>query len=35
MNDPKQVPYNPALDSTVGVTTNDLIWNFFASHPKQ
>jgi uncharacterized protein (TIGR03437 family) len=35
MNDPKQVPYNPALDSTVGVTTNDLIWNFFATHPKQ
>src|ERR1035437_5475255 len=35
MDDPKQVPYNPALDSTVGVTTNDLIWNFFAAHPKQ
>jgi uncharacterized protein (TIGR03437 family) len=35
MNDPKQVPYNPALGSTVGVTTNDLIWNFFAAHPKQ
>src|ERR1035437_3812958 len=35
MDDPKQAPYNPALDSTVGVTTNDLIWNFFAAHPKQ
>ena len=35
MDDPNQVPYNPSLDSTVGVTTNDLIWNFFATHPKQ
>jgi uncharacterized protein (TIGR03437 family) len=35
MNDPSQVPYNPDLDSTSGVTTNDLIWNFFAAHPKQ
>lgn len=35
MDDPSQVPYNPNLDSTVGVTTNDLIWNFFAAHPKQ
>jgi hypothetical protein len=34
MNDPAQIPYNPAFDSTVGVTTDDLIWNFFAAHPK-
>lgn len=35
MDDPSQVPYNRDLNSTVGVTTNDLIWNFFAAHPKQ
>jgi len=35
MNDPSQIPYNPDLNSTTGVTTNDLIWNFFAAHPKQ
>ena len=34
MNDPSQIPYNPDLNSTTGVTTNDLIWNFFAAHPK-
>jgi uncharacterized protein (TIGR03437 family) len=34
MDDPTQVPYSPDLNSTVGVTTNDLIWNFFAAHPK-
>jgi hypothetical protein len=27
-------PYNPHLNATTGVTTNDVIWNFFASHPK-
>jgi len=35
MDDPNQVPYNPDLNGTVGVTTDDLIWNFFAAHPKQ
>ena len=35
MDDSNQVPYNPDLNSTTGVTTNDLIWNFFAAHPKQ
>jgi uncharacterized protein (TIGR03437 family) len=34
MDDPNQVPYNPDLNGTLGVTTNDLIWNFFAAHPK-
>lgn len=35
MSDPGQVPYNPDFDITTGVTTDDLIWNFFAGHPKQ
>ena len=34
MDDPNQVPYNPGLNSTVGVTTDDLIWSFFAAYPK-
>jgi poly(3-hydroxybutyrate) depolymerase len=34
MDDPTRIPYNPKFNSTVGVTTNDLIWNFFAAHPK-
>ena len=34
MNVPGQAPYNPALNATTGVTTNDILWNFFASHPK-
>jgi len=27
-------PYNPDLDATTGVTTNDVILKFFAAHPK-
>lgn len=27
-------PYNPNLNSATGVTTNDILWNFFASHAK-
>jgi len=35
MNVPGQVPYNPDLDAHTGVTTNDILWKFFARHPKQ
>jgi polyhydroxybutyrate depolymerase len=35
MNIPGTSPYNPALDATTGVTTNDILWNFFSAHPKQ
>lgn len=28
-------PYNPVLDSSSGTTTNDVIWKFFAAHPKR
>lgn len=34
MNVPGQAPYNPTLNPTTGVTTNDIIWNFFQAHPK-
>jgi poly(3-hydroxybutyrate) depolymerase len=27
-------PYNPDFNSTTGVTTDDILWNFFSSHPK-
>jgi polyhydroxybutyrate depolymerase len=27
-------PYNANLNSSTGVTTNDLLWNFFAAHAK-
>ena len=29
-----QVPYNPNLNSSTGVTTNDVLWKFFSAHPK-
>lgn len=35
MNVAGQAPFNPALNSTTGVTTDDILWNFFSSHPKQ
>ncbi len=35
MNNPTQAPYNPAFDSNTGITTTDILWGFFASHPKQ
>jgi len=35
MNIPGQTPFNPALNGTTGVTTDDILWTFFASHPKQ
>jgi polyhydroxybutyrate depolymerase len=34
MNVAGQVPYNPFFDSSTGATTNDILWNFFAAHPK-
>jgi polyhydroxybutyrate depolymerase len=34
MNVPGQVPFNPRFDATTGVTTNDIIWNFFQAHSK-
>ena len=32
MNVAGMVPFNPALDASTGVTTDDIIWNFFAAH---
>jgi poly(3-hydroxybutyrate) depolymerase len=34
MNVAGQIPYNPDFDSTTGITTNDILWSFFAAHPK-
>lgn len=34
MNVPGQIPFNPALTPATGLTTNDILWNFFAAHPK-
>jgi len=34
MNVAGQAPYNPFFDGTTGVTTTDIVWNFFAAHPK-
>jgi polyhydroxybutyrate depolymerase len=35
LNVPGQVPFNPDFDAATGVTTNDVVWNFFAAHPKR
>jgi polyhydroxybutyrate depolymerase len=35
MNVPGSSPFNPSFDATSGVTTDDIVWNFFATHPKQ
>jgi polyhydroxybutyrate depolymerase len=35
LNVPGQVPFNPDLGASTGVTTNDVIWNFFDAHPKR
>jgi hypothetical protein len=29
-----QIPFNPDFNSTTGVTTTEILWNFFAAHPK-
>jgi len=34
MNVAGQSPFNPAFTAATGVTTDDIIWNFFAAHPK-
>jgi polyhydroxybutyrate depolymerase len=34
MNVSSQVPFNPDFDSNTGVVTTNIIWNFFAAHPK-
>lgn len=34
MNVSGDVPYNPDFDSSTGIVTTNIIWNFFASHPK-
>jgi poly(3-hydroxybutyrate) depolymerase len=33
-NDPARTPYNSSLTPGTGITTNDILWNFFSSHPK-
>ena len=35
MNVPGSSPFNPAFDARSGITTDDVVWNFFAAHPKQ
>jgi polyhydroxybutyrate depolymerase len=35
MNVAGQTPYNPDFDSNTGITTRDIFWNFFSTHPKQ
>lgn len=34
MNVAGQVPYNPDFSATTGVTTDEILWKFFAAHPK-
>jgi polyhydroxybutyrate depolymerase len=34
MDIPGQVPYNPKLSNGTGTSTDDVLWNFFAGHPK-
>ncbi|HEV3214071.1 MAG TPA: PHB depolymerase family esterase [Vicinamibacterales bacterium] len=34
MNVPGQAPFNPNFNGATGVTTRDILWNFFAAHPK-
>ena len=34
MNVSGATPFNPDLDRETGVTTNDILWNFFREHPK-
>jgi poly(3-hydroxybutyrate) depolymerase len=35
MNAPRNPPFNPNFDARSGDTTDDIVWNFFATHPKQ
>jgi polyhydroxybutyrate depolymerase len=34
MNVSGHAPYNPDFNSTTGTTTREIMWNFFAAHPK-
>jgi polyhydroxybutyrate depolymerase len=34
MNLSGQVPFNPDFNSTTGLTTTTILWNFFSTHPK-
>lgn len=34
MNVSGQAPFNPDFNSTTGITTDDILWKFFAAHPK-
>ena len=34
MNIQGQAPFNPVFDSTTGITTSEILWNFFNAHPK-
>lgn len=34
MNVAGQSPFNPDFNSTTGVTTDDIVWNFLRAHPK-
>jgi polyhydroxybutyrate depolymerase len=34
MNVSGQAPFNPNFDGATGFTTRDILWNFFAAHPK-
>ncbi len=34
MNVAGQVPFNPDFNSATGITTTEILWNFFAAHPK-
>jgi polyhydroxybutyrate depolymerase len=34
MNTPGQVPYNPKFTNSTGVSTDDILWNFFVAHSK-
>lgn len=29
-----QTPYNPDFDASTGITSDDILWRFFAAHPK-
>jgi len=35
MNVSGQLPYNPDFDSNTGITTRDILWDFFDAHPKK
>jgi polyhydroxybutyrate depolymerase len=34
MNVAGQLPFNPDFDAGTGATTDDILWKFFAAHPK-